>query len=91
MWHDYRYGSFCLHKRLSEYRVQLRTVPEVLEYLAAPRSLPASSLRVIGDELPLFELYPMNGGTTNSLSSCLGHTDAHYLKPVEVSPTPNLG
>ena len=53
--------------------VQLRTVPEALAYLDARRSLPANSLRVIGNEFPLFELYLMNGG---NLRGCTGHADA---------------
>ena len=41
---------------------QLRTVPEVLEYPNARRKLPIACLRVVGDELPFYELYIMNGG-----------------------------
>jgi hypothetical protein len=52
---------------------QLRTVPEVLEYLNARRELPTACLRMVGDELPFYELYIMNGG---SLKGCLGHADA---------------
>jgi len=52
---------------------QLRTVPEILEYLKARRELPTTCLRVVGDELPFYELYIMNGG---SLKGCLGHADA---------------
>ena len=43
--------------------VELRTVPEIFEYLTARRSLPDSDLRVIGDEKSLFEFYLLNGGT----------------------------
>jgi hypothetical protein len=43
--------------------MQMRTVPEVLEYLNARRELPSACLHVVGDELPLYELYIMNGGT----------------------------
>ena len=53
--------------------VQLRTVPEVVAYLDARQSLPPNSLRVIGNESPLFELYLMNGG---NLRGCTGHADA---------------
>jgi hypothetical protein len=52
---------------------QLRTIPEVLEYLKARRELPTACLRMVGDELPLYELYIMNGG---NLKRCLGHSDA---------------
>jgi hypothetical protein len=53
--------------------MQLRTVPEVLEYLNARRELPSTCLQVVGDELPLYELYMMNGG---NLRGCTGHADA---------------
>ena len=53
--------------------MQLRTVPEVLEYLNARRELPTACLRMVGDELPFYELYIMNGG---SLKGCMGHADA---------------
>jgi hypothetical protein len=53
--------------------VQLRTVPELLEYLNARRALPVADLHTIGDEKPLFELYLMNGGNFNG---CTGHADA---------------
>lgn len=52
---------------------QLRTVPEVLEYLNARRELPTACLRMVGDELPFYKLYIMNGG---SLKGCMGHADA---------------
>ena len=52
---------------------QLRTVPEVLEYLNARRELPTACLRMVGDELPFYELYIMNGA---SLKGCMGHADA---------------
>ena len=55
---------------------QLRTLPEVLEYLNARRKLPIACQRVIGDELPFYELYIMNGGLANSFAACLGHADA---------------
>jgi len=53
--------------------LKLRTIPELLEYLGARRTLPEASLYRIGDELTLFELYLLNGG---NLSGCLGHQDA---------------
>jgi hypothetical protein len=48
-------------------------VPELLEYLKARRALPPATLRVIGDETPLFELYLLNGG---KFGNCTGLTDA---------------
>ncbi len=53
--------------------VQLRTVPELLEYLSARRTLPEASLRHVGDEWTLFEFYLLNGG---SFTGCTGHDDA---------------
>jgi hypothetical protein len=53
--------------------VQLRTVPELLEYLSARRTLPEASLRRVGDEWTLFEYYLLNGG---SFTGCTGHDDA---------------
>lgn len=53
--------------------VQLRTVPELLEYLNARRTLPEASLHRLGDEWTLFEFYLLNGG---SFSGCTGHDDA---------------
>ena len=55
---------------------QLRTLPEVLEYLNARRKLPIACQRMIGDELPFYELYIMNGGLASSFIACLGHADA---------------
>jgi hypothetical protein len=55
--------------------VQLRTVPELLEYLNARRTLPAACLHAIGSEGPLFELYLMNGG---SFTGCTGYEDAKH-------------
>ena len=53
--------------------VQLRTVPELLEYLNARRSLPEAALRRMGDEWSLFEFYLLNGG---DFTGCSGHDDA---------------
>ena len=55
--------------------VQLRTVPELQEYLNARRTLPAACLHTIGNERPLFELYLMNGG---SFAGCTGCEDAKH-------------
>jgi len=52
--------------------VQLRTVPELLEYLSARRTLPEASLRRLGDEWTMFEFYLLNG----SFTGCTGHDDA---------------
>lgn len=55
---------------------QLRTVPELLEYLNSRRTIPLAYLRVIGDEKPLFEFYLLEG---NTLTGCLGHDDAKRM------------
>lgn len=56
--------------------MQLRTIPELLEYLNARRGLPTTCLHSIGDEMSLFELYLMNGG---NLEGCTGYTDAKQM------------
>jgi hypothetical protein len=53
--------------------MQLRSVPELLEYLKARRALSPATLRVVGDEKPLFELYLLNGG---KFGSCTELPDA---------------
>jgi hypothetical protein len=53
--------------------VQLRSVPELMDYLAARRSLPEADRRVIGDEKTLFSFYLLNNG---SFSGCAGRSDA---------------
>jgi hypothetical protein len=52
---------------------ELRTVPEVLEYLEARRALPFPCLRSIGVERSLFEFYVLNDG---SFQGCAGQADA---------------
>lgn len=52
---------------------ELRTTPELLEYLNARRSLPLPDLRVVGDEKSLFEYYLLNNG---SLHGCQSRADA---------------
>jgi hypothetical protein len=52
---------------------ELRTTPELLEYLKARRLLPSSDLRLIGDEKALFEFYLLNGG---SLQGCTSRAEA---------------
>lgn len=53
--------------------VNLRSVPELLEYLDSRRALPHGDRRVIGDEKSLFEFYLLNGG---SFANCVGRSDA---------------
>jgi hypothetical protein len=43
--------------------IELRTVPEIFEYLNARRSLLPGDLRVIGDERVLFSIYLLNSGS----------------------------
>jgi len=52
--------------------VELRTVPEILEYLDARRALPFPSLRVIGDEKSLFNFYVLND---SSFHAYVGQAD----------------
>jgi hypothetical protein len=56
--------------------VNLRTIPELLEYLAARRMLVPADLRVIGDEKTLLDLYLLNQGSFNS---CLSRADARIV------------
>jgi hypothetical protein len=53
--------------------VQLRTVPEIIEYLNMRRSLPVPDLRTLGEERSFFAFYLLNQG---SFASCLGLADA---------------
>jgi hypothetical protein len=53
--------------------VQLRNVPELIDYLMARRSLPDADLRLIGDEKALFSFYLLNDG---SFAGCAGRSDA---------------
>ncbi len=53
--------------------VQLRSLPELMDYLAARRSLPQASLRRIGDERPLLHFYLLNDG---SFAGITGQADA---------------
>ncbi|SRR6266853_26694 len=55
---------------------ELRTVPEILEYLNARRSLSLGDLRIIGDEKALFSVYLLNSG---SFPSCCTRVDAADL------------
>jgi hypothetical protein len=53
--------------------VQLRSVPELMNYLTARRLLPDADLRLIGDEEALFGFYLLNDG---SFAGCTGRSDA---------------
>jgi hypothetical protein len=48
---------------------QLRTLPEILEYLQARQALPAMALRIIGNEKILFEYYLLNNGSFDGWNS----------------------
>ena len=54
--------------------VQLRSIPELSDYLSARRSLPRADLVRIGDEEALFSFYLLNDG---SFAGCAGRSDAH--------------
>ena len=49
--------------------VNLRTSPELLEYLNVRRSLPMHDLRVMGDERSLFECYLLEGASLGGAQS----------------------
>jgi hypothetical protein len=53
--------------------VLLRSVPELMDYLAARRSLPPTDLRLIGEEKTLFFFYLLNDG---SFAGCAGRSEA---------------
>jgi hypothetical protein len=55
---------------------ELRTIPEIEAYLDARRALPLDALRVIGQELSLYEYYLLN---SESFSGCCGHDDARLV------------
>lgn len=52
---------------------ELRTIPELIAFLDARRSLPVPCLRVVGDDRCLLEMYLLQDGT---LAGCVGHADA---------------
>ena len=56
--------------------MELRTIPELLEYIAARRRLASSTFYRIGDEKVLFEAYLLNGGTFGVVAT---HEDARRL------------
>jgi hypothetical protein len=53
--------------------VQLRSVPDVMDYLGARCALPPADLRLIGEEKTLFSFYLLNDG---SFTGCAGLSDA---------------
>ena len=53
--------------------VLLRSMPELMEYLAERRTFPPADLRLIGDEETLFSFYLLNDG---SFAGCAGRADA---------------
>jgi len=56
--------------------LQLRTLPEILEYLDRRRALPLVDLRTVGEENGLFGFYLLNGGT---FEGCLSIADARIM------------
>jgi hypothetical protein len=60
--------------------VELRTTPELIEYLNARRKLPPADLRVVGDEKSLFEFYLLEDG---SLQGCTSRTVARNTAAAE--------
>jgi hypothetical protein len=53
--------------------MQLRTLPEIIDYLDKRRGLPFADLRIIGEEKSLFSLFLLNDG---AFGTCLGIDDA---------------
>ena len=53
--------------------IELRTIPEILEYLSARRLLPPADLRILGDEKPLYSFYLLNSG---SFPTCRSRVNA---------------
>ncbi len=60
--------------------LELRTLPEIIEYLDRRRALPLSDLRTIGEERPLFAFYLLNEA---SLAGCVGIADAKIAAAAE--------
>jgi hypothetical protein len=56
--------------------MQLRTLPEIVEYLDQRRGLSSTDRRILGDEKSLFSYYLLNQG---SLQGCLGISDAKIV------------
>lgn len=52
---------------------ELRSVPDLLDYLAARQLLPIADRLVVGDERTLFSFYLLNEG---SFAGCMGRSDA---------------
>ena len=55
---------------------ELRAFADISEYLDARRSLPARTLRTVGDEKPLYSYFILHEGTFNE---CLGYEDARIM------------
>jgi hypothetical protein len=55
---------------------QLRTLPELLEYLQARQALSATALRTIGNEKTLFEYYLLNDGSFDGWN---GNVDSNLI------------
>jgi hypothetical protein len=53
--------------------MQLRTLPEIIDYLDKRLGLPFDDLRIIGEEKSLFSFYLLNDGT---FGTCVGIDDA---------------
>jgi hypothetical protein len=74
--------------------VQLRTVPELKRYLDARRALPEATLRRIGEELPIFKLYLLQGtlkqcrGSSACQGGCRGSSgrDQRYMGAIRRVP-----
>jgi len=56
--------------------VQLRTIPELLEYFSARRELAPVAFYRIGDEKPLFQAYVAHGGSLDGVKT---HADAERV------------
>ena len=56
--------------------IELRTMPEIIEYLDRRRALGPDTLRTIGEERSLFGFYLLNG---SSFAGCVGIPDAKVV------------
>ncbi len=61
---------------------ELRTIPEIEAYLNARRALPLDTLRIVGEEKPLYEYYLLNN---ESFAGCLGPNDARLVSAARAS------
>src|SRR5205814_8613057 len=55
---------------------ELRTFPDIDDYLKARTALPKKVLRTVGEEKPLFEYYLLS---KRSFEGCHGHDDARIV------------